>query len=654
MRLFGRTSRRAHPLTERNYGGSSEAMSEATSDPDTSVVDALAARGGPDATPFDDAGAHIPAHIDGHLIVRTTTCPCAILARDGRIVDANPAGQNFVEAVLSDTGSARAFAIAIAESVLRPKVSHLRLDVPVRDDLPDTGDAPVALGVVSGRQAAFVTLMPISVDGLGVLVIVNDLTFDKNLTSALSASRALYRDLVTCSSDFCWETDSRGSFVFVNRQGALGYSAHELNGMPAESLITDRDSQSISEAMKVFATPVAVDEAEVCLRHKDGSENTYIISAVPVFDAQDQWTGVRGAGRNVTELKAQQEAIDAARKQRDVIHDIVQATRSNIDPAHILDAAAHAVLNAFDVDYCAFFPIDNDNRMIETTYTEACASAHGEAPSKPRKPHPHQMLSQLRHALTNSKLCTEFLAGPWRIIAHTTLFHNQANGIVVLGWLADPDDPFQDVQPLLSEVATHLGITFAQVQHTMVLQELSRKDPLTDLLNRRAFLEDAEKRLVNHRRHLRSAAMLCFDLDNFKTINDTCGHKTGDLVLTALADALGSRVRANDLIVRFGGDEFGVLLEESNYYGAVAKASELISIREEIQHSAGVDFEISFSIGIAMIDPGVDEPIESVLERADAALYQAKSRGKNCWSVSGQPAVAASGGFDEPEDKRGG
>lgn len=674
MRLFGRELRRVHPLSERKDSDGSNGIRDAERSAGKAHAEGSVADGVSVATvPFlsdhvssdhassDQAGApqqreanaEAAVQIDAHLIVRTTTCPCAILARDGTLVDANPAGQRFVDAVLSDADSYRTFSIAIAESVLRPKVSHLRLDVPVRDDMPSGGEAGVDLEVVTGRQAAQVTLLPISVDGSGVLVLVNDLTFDKNLTSALSASRALYRDLVTCSSDFCWETDARGSFVFVNRQGALGYSAHELNGKPAESLITDRDRQSISETMKVFATPVALHDAEVCLQHKDGTANYYLMSAVPVFDAQGHWTGVRGAGRNVTELKSQQYAIEAAQIQRDVIHDIVQATRSNIDPQAIMDAAAQAVLKAFDVDYCAFFRIDNENRMIADAFTEACAGAHSDALSRLEKPQPHQMLAQIRHALSRDQLCAEFLAGPWRIIAQTTSFHNQANGIVVLGWLGEPDTPLDDVQPLLGEVAVHLGLTFAQVQHTMVLQELSRKDPLTDLLNRRAFLEDAENRLVNHRRHLRSAAMMCFDLDNFKTINDTCGHKAGDQVLTALAWALRSRVRANDLIVRFGGDEFGVLLEESTRDGAIAKANELISLCEDIQHSAGVNFDISFSIGIAMIDPNVEEPIESVLERADGALYDAKNRGKNCWSVSSDYSVPASGDTRKPGAKRG-
>jgi diguanylate cyclase (GGDEF)-like protein len=159
---------------------------------------------------------------------------------------------------------------------------------------------------------------------------------------------------------------------------------------------------------------------------------------------------------------------------------------------------------------------------------------------------------------------------------------------------------------------------------------LSREDPLTGLLNRRAFTEHGEIALKLARRHDRSAGVLVTDLDHFKRVNDTYGHQTGDAVLVETARLLRRVFRETDVIARFGGEEFVVLLKEPGDETVAVVAERL---RESVERHrlgdpfAGVRFP-TMSIGIAIF-PEHGTSLEALVSHADEALYRAKESGRN-------------------------
>lgn len=166
------------------------------------------------------------------------------------------------------------------------------------------------------------------------------------------------------------------------------------------------------------------------------------------------------------------------------------------------------------------------------------------------------------------------------------------------------------------------------------LQKLASTDPLTGLFNRRVFLEQLEQERAKVARlpHY-SAVLLMLDLDFFKRVNDDYGHATGDSVLKAFAEITRNTSRAIDIPARLGGEEFAILLSGADKNDALAMAERL---REQvattiIDHKAG-PVQITVSIGAACILTD-DVNGEAVLHRADAALYEAKERGRNqtCW-----------------------
>ncbi len=159
------------------------------------------------------------------------------------------------------------------------------------------------------------------------------------------------------------------------------------------------------------------------------------------------------------------------------------------------------------------------------------------------------------------------------------------------------------------------------------LKFLAQHDPLTHLFNR-SQLDRALVAVVQTARGGRPGVVLYLDLDNFKIINDTLGHDTGDKLLVQVANCLRSLVRSTDFLVRFGGDEFVLILPDCKLDDAVKLAESLIAKIEELVFVAeGRTFRVGVSIGAALID-GAKEGGE-VMGDADAACYAAKARGRN-------------------------
>jgi len=183
-----------------------------------------------------------------------------------------------------------------------------------------------------------------------------------------------------------------------------------------------------------------------------------------------------------------------------------------------------------------------------------------------------------------------------------------------------------------------------QVQNISERKELERHlenraqtDPLTGLANRGHFLELAEQELVRSLRYRRPFSIAMIDLDHFKTINDTYGHRTGDAVLKKLPQICRQVLREVDIIGRIGGEEFAIIFPETESTQAFVVAERLREAiaAEKVALGQGVPLHFTASIGIAAITHG-DDNIDILLHRADAALYEAKRQGRNrtCEAVS--------------------
>ena len=177
-------------------------------------------------------------------------------------------------------------------------------------------------------------------------------------------------------------------------------------------------------------------------------------------------------------------------------------------------------------------------------------------------------------------------------------------------------------------------------------------DPLTRLPNRACF-DDFLGRMASLTALVgRSISLMMVDVDRFKSINDALGHQAGDVAIRAIADCLVRRFpRRGDLVARYGGDEFAVVLRDTDRKDALMLAQRLVeSARETKIVHQGKSIPVSVSVGVAFLD-GDDTP-ESALSRADAALYQAKSAGRNRWAESLRPAAPAGKPSLEPPARK--
>lgn len=162
---------------------------------------------------------------------------------------------------------------------------------------------------------------------------------------------------------------------------------------------------------------------------------------------------------------------------------------------------------------------------------------------------------------------------------------------------------------------------------------LAERDSLTGLFNRHRFQDELGRMLATGERFDRQGALLFFDLDEFKHVNDTYGHRAGDAMLIRVAGELGILIRRNEVLARLGGDEFAVLIPEASEAEACALAERIVrSIAHLPFRIEGQNLRLTASVGIA-IYPLHGRNAEEIISHADAAMYQAKDAGKNGWRV---------------------
>lgn len=488
-------------------------------------------------------------------------------------------------------------------------------------------------GVAGDPLALELTVVPTGPGEDAVTAVFGrDVTFERNLTAALVASRELYRDLVQCSGDFAWETDAEGVFTFISVRGALGFEAMSLVGRAAASLL-DPERQA-PDALPFLAVE-AVEDVEIWVRGADGEPRCMSVNALPMTDGRGVWVGARGVCRDVTVERERQAALDRLAERERVIDGVIEAMRSAPEPTAMLSMAVNETAAAARAEVWLL------RRDAKGLWYPGAGPARSDAALA---------WDEIGQGLEESGVdrTQDWRIGTLRYLARATRFGDGINGALILVHRKNQGPFSPTAAALIDALVGPLGIAIAQADQIERLERLSSTDELTGLLNRRAFADEAGRRIAMGRRQPRSAVFLYMDLDHFKPINDMLGHQAGDLMLRRVGQMLARTSRTNDLAVRLGGDEFGLWLDATDMAGAVTKAEVLLQTLPTLapEMPAGVP-RLGISIGLAAIGDGV-ESLEEVIARADTALYAVKRAGRGGWRVAPPPPASQPLGSPSP------
>jgi diguanylate cyclase (GGDEF)-like protein/PAS domain S-box-containing protein len=472
---------------------------------------------------------------------------------------------------------------------------------------------PLSLG--DGGAA---TVLPLAAGA--ALVLIGERGLESTLRDALIESRQRFKALVEISSDFAWETDAEGAFVFVSPQGALGWTATELLGRRAADFLVDpSDSQTL-----VFRASRPIADLDLWFRRADGGAACLGVAAVPAVDREGLSKGARGVCRDLTAERARDEALARARLRDRLMAHLVRTMRDEIEPHLALAAAVSA----------AGLAVGASGGVVLRRRPEGV----GEEGARWGEPVPQSAFAAATESLAGAvELDAAF--GGFQFAGMATRYRGATNGALLL-WRREGDGAFGMAdRAIVADVADQLGIAIAQVVHHERILQLSRTDGLTGLLNHRAFFEELDRRLRVPELTRQPGALIYLDLDNFKLVNDRSGHGAGDEVLKSFARILRENTRGVDLAARLGGDEFVVWIDGIDPATAESRARTIARALETLAPLTGdAARPLSVSIGLVLCPADGRETAGSLVAFADRAMYAAKRSGKGVLRLAAETA----------------
>jgi diguanylate cyclase (GGDEF)-like protein/PAS domain S-box-containing protein len=445
----------------------------------------------------------------------------------------------------------------------------------------------------------------------------------------IDAERKRHAAILSRVSDAICVVDAAGVINYAAPGGVtwtLGWYEDEVIGMNVFDLVHRNDHEL---AMAGFMRALGPDDWQpliIRVRHKNGTWRHLRVSAQDMFD-DPVINGVVITGRDVTE------AVFAGRLLEEE-NDILERVATGASLNDTLDAVCRMIDGHVRNGVSTIWIVDDESEMLVP------AAGPNAGPLPTLDPHHGRAGVDFAHGLPEHEITVSDvhtgpewepwrqsaiesgIAGSWNRAIRDT--HERVYGLIITfrGDLRTPTDAEATVIELGSKLA---AVAVHRARDADRLAHAASHDTVTNLPNRRLFLERLQQAIARQRRGSRPPSVLFVDLDRFKQVNDRAGHAAGDEVLRLLGERLERVVRPTDIVARFGGDEFAVLCEETGHDEASSVAERLLAAICEPVDLGGRRHHLSASIGIATGRAGVGH--DALVRCADVAMYRAKSQG---------------------------